>query len=91
MIVENFLIYISDEDSIITVDLDAGFDLKFTMIENACHFSINKNVMTVISSDRMVTRYKINDGFKPEVIKSNPVYQSKTYEFHTICKKAINS
>lgn len=86
VIVENFLIFISDEDSIITVDLDEGFNMLYTLIENASHFSLNKNVMSVISSDRMVTRYKINDGFKPETIKSNPIYQSKTYEFHTICR-----
>lgn len=85
MIVENYLIFTSDEDSVITVDLDEGFNLRYTLIENASHFSINKNVMCAVGIDRVVARYIIGDKFVPEMVKSKAIFQSKSYEFHTIC------
>lgn len=83
---ENYLIYISDENSLLTVNLEDKFLVKQTCVELVCHFSIYRNIICVICSDRTIQKFKIGDSAELSLIKVTTVEKSKKYTFHTICK-----
>lgn len=82
---ENYLIYTSVEDSLLIVDLDDKFKVKQTFVELVCHFSIYRNILCVICSDRSISKFKIGEQAELTIIKSSTVEKSKKYNFHTIC------
>jgi hypothetical protein len=78
--------FTSIEDSLLIVDLDGGFKVYQTFVELVCHFSVYRNTLCVVSSDRSISRFKVEENAKLTLIKSSTVEKSKKYSFHTICK-----
>lgn len=82
---ESFLIYISHENKLLIVDLDKDFKINETLVDSTNHFSINRNMLCSINSNRTIEKYKIEENGTLQLMKAVVVFKSKKYIFHTIC------